>query len=204
MKRLLIYGGTFDPVHKGHENALNAAKSLVRPDLTVIIPNKLPPHKDSPGLVSGEQRMDMLRLAFGEGPGIEYSDYEITHEGKSYSLYTLQHFKKEYKGYELYFIVGSDSLCSFSKWYEYEKLLKLCTLVCVSRQIGDTAELEAAKDFLEKKGGRVIIANAEPIEISSSNIREMIKNGDDPSCYLNENVVKYIYDNSLYRKEVLN
>lgn len=204
MKKLLIYGGTFDPVHLGHKNAFDAARELIRPDKCIIIPNRIPPHKQSLSLVSGEDRMNMLKLTFGESEDIIYSDYELKREGKSYSLYTLEYLKEHYQGFELFFVVGSDSLLTFHKWYEYEKLLSLCTLVCISRQKGDNSELENAKAYLEQKGGKVLIAKAEPFEVSSSGLRKMIQNGDDPSCYLNENVVKYIYDNSLYQKEVLN
>ena len=204
MKRLLIYGGTFDPVHLGHKNAFDAARAAVEPDLCIIIPNALPPHKESKGLVSGEHRLNMLKLTFGEGNDIIYSDYELEREGKSYSVYTLEHFCEEYPEYELYFIVGSDSLVNFHKWFEYERILSMCTLVCVSRQDGDRGVLDAAKAALSPKGGRVIICDAPAFEVSSSEIRKMIQNGASPSCYLQENVVKYIYENSLYQKEVLN
>lgn len=201
MKKILIYGGTFDPVHIGHVNAFESAKKAVSPDLCIIIPNKLPPHKLACGLASGDDRMNMLKLTFGDEGDIIYSDYELKREGKSYSLYTLRHFKELYKDDELYFIIGSDSLLTFHKWYEYEALLKMCTFVCVSRTDGDRGELEAAKALLEDKGGRVIITDTAPVEISSSQIRAMIKNGEDPSCYLDENVVKYIRENDIYTKE---
>ena len=204
MKKLLIYGGTFDPVHNGHKNAFDAARAAVEPDLCIVIPNAIPPHKQSTGLVSGEHRMNMLRLAFGSCENTEFSDYELKREGKSYSLFTIQHFHQSYPDFDIYFIVGSDSLCSFHKWYEYEQILRLCTLVCVSRLNGDRAALEDAKRTLEQKGGSVIICDAEPLEVSSSEIRKMFLSGDDPSCYLDKNVVKYIYENSLYQKEVLN
>ncbi|MCR5815729.1 MAG: nicotinate (nicotinamide) nucleotide adenylyltransferase [Ruminococcus sp.] len=204
MKKLLIYGGTFDPVHMGHKNAFDAAKAAVSPDLCVIIPNAIPPHKASFGLVSGEHRMNMLKLTFGENDDIIYSDYELNREGKSYSVYTLSHFKEQYPDHDIYFIVGSDSLIYFSKWYEYERILKMCTLVCVSRQKGDRAALEEAKAFLEAKGGSIIICDVTAFEVSSSEIRKMLMNGESPSCYLEENVVKYIYENSLYQKEALN
>ena len=204
MKKLLIYGGTFDPVHKGHKNAFDAAKAAVRPDLSIIIPNAIPPHKASTGLVSGEHRMNMLRLTVGESDDMVYSDYELKREGKSYSVYTLAHFRDEYPDFDIYFIVGSDSLINFTKWFEFEQILKMCTLVCVSRQNGDRQALEDAKAFLEQKGGSVIICDVEPFEVSSTEIRKMLSSGISPSCYLEENVVKYIYENSLYQKEVLN
>lgn len=201
MKKILIYGGTFDPVHRGHVNAFESAKALVSPDLSVIIPNKIPPHKERRGLASGEDRMNMLRLTFGESEDILYSDYELRREGKSYSLYTLQHFYDEFKDSKLYFIIGSDSILSFHKWFEYKKILKLCTLVCVSRVSGDRAELEKAALFLTSQGGSVLLADTVPFEVSSSQIRMMIRNGGDAACYLNENVVEYIRRHNLYTED---
>ncbi|MBR1749536.1 MAG: nicotinate (nicotinamide) nucleotide adenylyltransferase [Ruminococcus sp.] len=203
MGSILIYGGTFDPVHNGHKNAFLSACKLVSPRLCIIIPNSIPPHKQAQGLASGTDRINMLRLTFGDSDNIIYSDYELTREGKSYSLYTLRHFKEQYPDDDLYFAIGSDSLLTFHKWYEYRELLKLTSLLCVSREDGDRGELEKAKASLEADGGHILIADAKPIEVSSSEIRKKLKLGEDCSCYLDENVVKYIMDNNLYKEDTI-
>lgn len=201
MRRVLIYGGTFDPVHIGHKNAFDSARDLIRPHLSVIIPNSIPPHKQAQGIASGKDRINMLKFTFGESEDILYSDYELNRVGKSYSLYTLRHFKEIYPEDTLYFVIGSDSLLTFHKWYEYKQLLSLATLVCVSREGGDREELEKAKDYLASHGGQVLLADTVPVEISSSEIRKKLADGEDCSCYLNENVVKYIRDNNLYKED---
>ena len=96
----------------------------------------------------------------------------------------------------------SDMLLSFESWYEYKEILRLATLVCVSRENSVTKQLleEHARKLTSENGGEIIIVDAKPFEVSSTQIREMIKKSQDTSCYLDENVVQYISDNNLYRR----
>lgn len=90
-------------------------------------------------------------------------------------------------------------LLSFEKWYRYDEILSLAGLICISRCDEDTAELETAAEKLRNQNnGEVIIVDAKPFEISSSQIREMLKKNIDCSCYLHKNVVQYIMENNLY------
>lgn len=193
-----IFGGTFNPVHKGHVSALKKILSAVSLDRVLVLPDRIPPHKSAEGLVSGSDRLEMCRIAFSDVENTEVSDWELKNEGKSYSVITLRHFHEAFPEDKLYFIMGSDMLASFESWYRYEEILTLCSLICVSRSQEDTDRLEGYADKLRSKGGEVIIVPVEPFEISSSQIRDMLKKKLDCTCYLDENVVQYIMAKNLY------
>lgn len=194
-----VFGGTFNPVHNGHKSLLVGAMQAVGFDKVIVLPDKIPPHKQAEDLVSGEDRLNMCKLAFGDMNGIEVSDWELRQSGKSYSVITLRHFYEVYPDDKLYFIMGSDMLLSFHKWYCYEEILTLASIVCISRENDTTVqELQSYADGLKQKGAEVIIVSQEPFEISSTQLREKLKKREDCSCYLDKNVVQYIETNKLY------
>lgn len=197
---IAIYGGTFNPVHKGHINCIDAVMRYVRLDKVIVLPDRIPPHKSSIGLAGGKDRLEMCRLAFEKIKNVEVSDWELKQNKKSYSVVALRHFHRQYPKDKLYFIMGSDMLMGFECWYEYKEILRLAALLCVSREKKDTIQkLQThANKIMKECGGQIIIVSAEPFEISSTQIRKMIENYEDPSCYLDENVVQYILDNDLY------
>lgn len=197
-----IYGGTFNPVHKGHYNCLKTVLDCIELDRVIVLPDRIPPHKPAGELISGKDRMNMCKLAFEKLDKVTFSDWELKQKGKSYSVITLRHFHKKYPDDKLYFIMGSDMLLSFESWFEYKEILQLASLVCVSRENTDTKQkLEKhAKRLMAENGGEIIIVDTTPFEVSSTQIREMIKKSADASCYLDENVVQYISDNDLYRR----
>ena len=198
---IAIYGGTFNPVHKGHYNCLKSVLDSVSLDKVIVLPDRIPPHKSAEGLISGEDRLEMCRLAFGELEKVSISDWELNQTGKSYSVLTLRHFHQEYPEDKLYFIMGSDMLLCFEKWYRYEEILQLASLICVSRENAVTNQFlqQHAEKLTQNCGGEIIIIDTKPFEVSSTQIRKMIENSQIPSCYLDKNVVQYISVNNLYR-----
>lgn len=171
-------------------------------DRVIVLPDRIPPHKAVKELAAEKDRLAMLELTFSDVPQTEISDYELKREGKSYSVITLRHFSETLPKDKLFFIMGSDMLLTFSKWYCWEEILSLCTLICVSRCDEDTGKLEPCAESLRHFGGEVIIVPVEPFEVSSTQLRDMIRKNEDCSCYLDENVVKYITDNNLYGRGV--
>ena len=193
MGNIGIFGGTFNPVHKGHFNLLKTVMNHIDFNKILILPDRIPPHKQALDLVSGEDRYNMCKLAFSDIKNAEVCDWELKQTGKSYSVLTLRHFKEIYPNDKLYFIMGSDMLLCFHQWYCYEEILKLATLVCISREDDCTENhLEEYAESLRCKGGEIVVVKEKPFVISSSQIRDKLKNHSDCSCYLNENVVKYI------------
>lgn len=206
MKNIAVFGGTFNPFHKGHKNLILHASKAVKFDEIIIIPSKIPPHKKADCLADENDRIKMIELSLEDNnincENIHISDIELKREGKSYSIDTLKSLKEFYpdEEYKLHFIMGSDMLLYFKKWYEYQKLLELCTLVCLSRCDEDTDKLEACADELEALGGEVLIVPIKPFEISSTDIRKafVTKDFEKLTCYLDRKVVKYILERDLY------
>lgn len=200
MKKIGIFGGTFNPFHKGHRKCIEDIDKSICFDEILVIPDKIPPHKSSRDLANDKDRLNMCRLGTLGLKKVSVSDIEIKQTGKSYSVYTLRELVKRYPqdSYRLYFIMGSDMLLCFKKWYMYKEILSLCSLVCISRSKDDTDKLKDCAAELIAEGGDVSVISTEPFEVSSTEIREHIRVGKDLSCFLDDLVVKYISENNLY------
>ncbi|MBQ3490380.1 MAG: nicotinate (nicotinamide) nucleotide adenylyltransferase [Clostridia bacterium] len=198
-----IFGGTFNPIHKGHTEAAYAFFRYVSPDKLFVIPTKIPPHKAIKGDDDPEIRLEMTKLAFSEKKEyegkIEVSDLEIRSEGKSYTYYTLQKIKA--MGFdEIYLYCGTDMLLSFDTWFRFEDILSECTLAYASRLESDCAEArEKIAMFRERYGAKILEIPLCPIEISSSEIRNMIREGKDTSAFLSPCVIDFIRKGGLYQ-----
>lgn len=138
--KLLLFGGTFDPPHIGHMNLLRGAMQAVQPDLTIVMPAGVPPHKAAsmtPGMWRYEMCACFLALEKECGGRIEISDWEIHRQGRNYTIDTVTMLEQKYPGAELYLSVGSDMLLTFTEWRRWPELLQKATLVVESRCEGD-------------------------------------------------------------------
>lgn len=197
-----LFGGSFDPVHLGH---VNVVKSLVEqiPDLdrVIIMPAFVNPFKkDSGPHAQAEQRIEMCRLAFGDIPLCQVSDYEIKQGGLSYTILTLEYLHSIYPDERLILTVGSDSLQSLPRWFRAEDILKLADIAAVSRSEEDSRKINSFSDSISDMGGSVEIISSKPFEISSTEIRKKILNNNEISCYIPENVVEYILCKKIYKR----
>ena len=112
-----VYGGTFNPPHRGHESVARLLNGTVRPDRILIIPAAIPPLKSvAANSPSAGERMKLCHLAFDNIPGCEVSDIEIAREGTSYTVDTLEELRRLMPDDELFLVVGSDQLLAFRKW----------------------------------------------------------------------------------------
>lgn len=197
MKKIAIYGGSFDPPHEGHKLlALNLAKSCGA-DKVIIMPTAMSPFKSTSGATAA-QRYEMCKLAFKE-PLFEVSDIEINRGGKSYTVDTVNSVKELYPHSELYLFMGDDMFLSFNKWYKYEEIAKKCVIVaaCRTERLEELQNMKAfARDVLRFGEGKVIFCESVPVEISSTTIRENVKN----NCfeYIGSDVAEYIKAKGLY------
>lgn len=195
--KLLLYGGTFDPPHMGHMNNLRAVMAAVHPDQVLVMPAGIPPHKAA-SATPGEVRLAMCRCFTEVDPRVEVSRWEIDHQGRSYTVHTLQMLRDTNPGTALYLALGSDMLLTFTQWHRWQTILALATLVVQSRAGGDSADLHAAADALRPYGGRVLFADAMPVPCASSQIRAGSLDADTLRRVLPESVRRIIRQKNLY------
>lgn len=200
MRKIGLFGGSFNPIHNGHINLAESVRDALKLDKIIFIPSGAAPHKSSHEYAKAADRLEMCRLATEHCSEFMVSDFEINRVGKSYSIYTVKHFRKLYPDDELFLLVGSDMLLSFDKWFKYKEILRYVTLVAVSRVGTDFDSLNKAAEKISKYG-KIIVVNNNAVIVSSTNIRKLIKNNEDLSCYLNGKVVKYIILKKIYSEK---
>lgn len=196
MKKIGILGGTFNPVHLGHIYLAKSFYNALNLDKVLIIPDATPPHKTLSAGASDEDRMKMLSLAIKDFPFMELSDWEIKQGGKSYTYFTLNHFKKD--GTKLYFLTGSDMFLSLESWYNYPEIMTLATFCAVARNEEDKLLLLKKQEFFKEQGYKTEILDIAPLEISSSEIREKTRKNEKISTFLPSAVAEYIAERKLY------
>jgi nicotinate-nucleotide adenylyltransferase len=197
MKKIAIYGGSFDPPHKGHKLLAENLASVCGAEKVIIIPTALSPFKNSSS-ATAEDRLDMCKLFFKEDL-FQISDIEIKRGGKSYTVDTLTQIKEENPDAELFLFMGDDMLLSFDKWYCYQEILRLATIVCACRT-ENLEELQNMKSFVKNvlnAEDSVIICESVPFEISSTEIRASLKDGVNKG--LSEEIYNYIAAKGLYQ-----
>lgn len=197
--RVGIYGGTFAPIHNGHIEAAKAFMVQMKLDYLYIIPAYLPPHKSIDSSDDPEHRLRMCDLAFSRVDGVIVSDMEIRRGGRSFTYDTLAELVGEDK--KLFLLCGTDMVLTFDKWYRYEDIFKMCYPVYVRREkdrIIDNKIVQKITEYYNKYGVMFRKIITDPIEISSTQIREAVAKGGDISRFVPSSVEKYIKENGLY------
>ena len=199
-KKIGIYGGTFNPPHIAHVRACEAFYNEIKPDELLVIPSFLPPHKDISGEVSSEERLEMTRLAFDSISGAVVSDMEIKRGGRSYTAITLSELKKDDN--ELYFLCGTDMFLSLDSWYRPDIIFSLATICYVRRECeaeNDAKLVQLTEYYKNKYNAKIIPILSEVTELSSTELREKIKSGEDTSLYLPQKVNNYVQNRGMYK-----
>ncbi len=201
MSRIGVFGGTFNPPHLGHLRLAQAAKAQCALDTVLIMPANIPPHKDAADLISSDDRLALCRLTFADD-GFVVSDLELRRTGKSYTVDTLHALRDAYPGDELFLIIGSDMLLTFDRWYRWQEILSLCTLIVLSRDDAvspETLRMYANETLGLTEGEGYHVLLLEPMELSSTMIRETIRLGGDASGCLTAQANAYLKKKGLYR-----
>lgn len=207
-----VLGGTFDPIHDGHMAAAAAAQQSVGLDSIVLVPSRIPPHRQDPVGASAEQRYEMAGLAAAERQGWTASRIEIDREGPSYTFDTLAELKRNMSirlkpdtplsSTQIFFILGADAFAEIATWYRYPDVLDLANFVVVSRP-GIT--LDSLRDRVPtafsrppSSQTRVILVEARTPDTSSTDIRRRVRAGQPISSLVPDTVAQYIRAHRLY------
>lgn len=198
--RIGIYGGTFAPVHRGHVAAAQAFIRQMELDLLYVIPAGIPPHKQIDAADDPAHRLAMCELAFGGMEKVIVSDMEITRGGKSFTVDTLRALSGEDR--RLFLLMGTDMMLTLDSWRAPDEIFRLCYPVYIRREHDPILEGQiVAKNqlYLEKYGKIVRRLMADVIELSSTEIRDRVKNGKEITDLVPTPVADYIKSNGLYR-----
>ncbi|HPR23803.1 MAG TPA: nicotinate-nucleotide adenylyltransferase [Bacillota bacterium] len=201
MKRIGVLGGTFDPIHLGHLSLARDAIFQAKLDKVIFVPAGKQPFKLWNDISSAAERMDMLRLAVLDEKDMEVSGVEIDSEEISYTYKTLRALRNKMdSGDKLYFITGTDTFLKLETWKEAEALLRENAFVVGVRPGYIKKEITAFKKHIEKVFyTEAIIINNIRLDISSTEIRKRVKNGEDISGMVKKEVERYIVKNDLYK-----
>lgn len=197
--RIGIFGGSFNPIHNGHIQLINGIISELNLDKLLVVPSFLPPHKLVESPVSPKDRIAMCELCMSDIPRVEVSDIEIKRGGKSYTYETLQELHSIYPTDDLFLIMGADMFLSIETWKNPKIIFKLAAICGVPRKgVGCRQELIDRESFLKSIGAETRVLNLTLPEVSSSEIREFVKNGRSIDKLVSEQVENYILENNLY------
>lgn len=195
-----ILGGTFDPIHYGHLLLAETAYDRFGLDKVLIMPAGDPYFKADRGISPDPDRAEMVKLAIADNPHFEYSDLELSREGDTYTVETLQMLKEQQPEDEFYLIVGSDVLLQMDKWYRPQEIFQMATVLSSCRNV-ENSQLNSRMDYLRKKfGAKVVNLYMPNIDISSTDIRDKMKHDMSVRYFLPDAVIAYIKEHELYKQ----
>ena len=202
--KLGILGGTFDPIHMGHLIIAEEAREQLNLDEVLFIPTGNPWMKTGTVITPAVHRLSMVKLAIRANPHFKASSMEIDRPGETYTIDTLTDLRAKSKSpAEIFFIVGMDSLKSFHRWKEPQKILELCTVVAVSRPGYADVNRREIESVSKELAGRVRFLEGDLIEISGTDIRRRVAQGRSIRYRVPREVEEYISKHHLYQEEAL-
>lgn len=201
MKKMGLFGGSFDPIHKGHVSmALRLAQALEL-DGVVLMPTFVPPHKIRENMASAAHRLAMCRLIADEHPLLQVSDLELKRGGASFTVDTLTALREQHPDAQWYLLVGADMFTTLRTWHRFADIAKMAVLCTIAREGTDTTKLMAYAEEL-KKDGIDCYVDVCPVEpYSSTQVRQQAAAGERVNDLVGEAVERYIRENGLYRRD---
>lgn len=192
MANIAVFGGTFNPFHIGHYEMLRAVCGLEFIDKVLVMPDKIPPHKECDYLADDIHRQNMCRLACEDFAKAELCLIEFERENKSYTVDTIKLLKQQYKHDNFFVVIGGDMLSTLDKWYRWQELIKLTDFIAFKRQ--------GLKDFdesycrLTESGADITVIDSDITDISSTKLRKKIDKKLLPEKIFNYIIKKGIYN----------
>ena len=202
-RRVGILGGTFDPIHIGHLIMAEQIREEFQLDKVIFIPSGNPPHKKLQTVTDAEHRYNMVCEALKENPYFEESRIEIDRKGYTYTIDTLRDLKEHNKNNaHMYYIIGADVLYDLLTWKDYEKVFEICEFIAAMRPGKDRDGFRERIRYLEKEfSAKIHEAEISLIEVSSTMVRERVKQNKSIRYLVPEAVEEYIRKNRIYMEE---
>lgn len=212
-EKIGIFGGSFNPIHAGHLNSIRTVMKKNKLTKMFVVPNSKSPLREQADMPSGEDRLNMVKLAIKDEKNVHVDDQEIIRGGLSYTIETIRYYESKYGSENIFLVVGADSFETFDQWKNFDDILKASNLIVTTRPGADLPfEVEdfpkglqpLVKSFepngvAKLKSGRQIIYNhLEDLDISSTQIRKRFKIKKSVDQFLNFEVEGYIKDHGLY------
>lgn len=199
-KAIAIFGGSFNPPLNSHlELAKKILENLNYIEKIIYVPVSTKYDRKS-NLVEDTHRYNMLKIMCQHEKNLEISDIELTYKRQLYTIETLDIFKSKYKEHNIYFIMGTDNLKDLHTWKEPERILKEYKIIVLEREKDKLEEIIENDELLNQNRISLIeMKNIKPIKLSSTMIREKIKNKENVEKYIPKDVLEYINKNELYR-----
>ncbi len=210
VRRIGIFGGTFDPIHAGHVDIGSAAEAALSLTRLFLIPARIPPHRPD-AVASRFHRFAMAAITVAGRPVWRVSDLELREEGPSYTSTTLKRFhERGYAAAELYFVIGADAFADIASWRDYPALLGCAHFAVVSRPGCPVDELPRRLPQLASRMARppvdgdahpspsIILIDARTADVSSTAIRGRRAAGESITGLVEANVQQHIEQHGLY------
>lgn len=194
-----LFGGTFDPIHLGHLRTAYELLRALRLQELRFLPTGNPPHRDHT-TADAEQRLALVRSAVADQPGFTVDDREVRRQGPSYSVDTLTELRAEFPGRPLCLLLGMDAFLGLPHWHRWREIFDLAHVVVAHRPgwkaptQGPLGEVMvdrgtgAVRDLHEASAGRIFVHAVTQLEISSTELRQLIGAGGDPRYLVPDSV----------------
>jgi nicotinate-nucleotide adenylyltransferase len=216
-ERIGLLGGTFNPVHEGHLRAAEEVRMRFTLARVLFIPSYIPPHKQTAGMASPEDRFAMVELAVRPYPRLMASAIEIEAEERSYSIITLNKVNALYPDARAFFILGVDAFLEIETWKSYREVLERCRFIVISRpdfalsaaRTALPSEFDGAFHDVTEPGDvradvlerfRIFLLSIPALDISSTEIRLRVKGGRSLRGLVPRPVEEYISAKNLYQE----
>ncbi len=197
--KIAIFGGSFNPIHNAHIKLAKRFVDEIALDKVIFVPTFITPLKDNSSVIDSTHRLKMCELALSQYDDFEVSDIEIKRQGLSYSSDTIAYFKEIYKEDEIYFIMGADMFLTLENWHDFQYIFKSVTVLTAPRNDCGFEKLRKKLDEYKKYNCKAYITEEYIEDLSSTFLRDMLKNSRDVSDYLSHDVISYIKKHNLYR-----
>ena len=203
--QIALLGGSFNPIHHGHLIVARSIAEQMRLDRIIFLPTAQPPHKNGMRLLDEQHRAAMVKLAIKGERALEFSDYDLTREGPSYTIDTVAHFR-ETLGMDiiLYWIIGADSLADLTTWYRVRALVDCCRIITAGRPGWEQIDWTRLRSRLSEDQIAILksgVVNSPLVDISATDIRRRIRERRSIRYLVPDVVRDYIHSENLYRPE---